>query len=96
MNDVRDYGNSWKRLYLERHLQEHIETLVPEEFIQSEIESLVQLCSPYVKRLSIRQLQAPQPPEFIDGDYYESPTEVKSIDHINLEPFIKGLVNLEV
>jgi hypothetical protein len=96
MNDVHDYGNSWKRLYLERHLQEHIEKLGPEDFVQSEIESLVRLCSPYVKRLNIRQLQAPQPPEFIDRDHWEWPTEVNSIDHINLQPFIKGLVNLEV
>ncbi|XP_023705077.1 dynein regulatory complex subunit 5 [Cryptotermes secundus] len=95
MNDVHDYGNSWKRHYLERHLQEHIEKLGPENFVQSEIESLVQLCSPYVKRLSIQQLQAPQPPEFIDGDHCEWPTEVNSIDHISLQPFIKGLVNLE-
>jgi hypothetical protein len=85
MNNVDDYGGSWKRLYLERHLQEHIENLAPEKFEESEVESLVLLCSPYVKRLNIRQLQAP-----------ESPTEDKSIDHINLEPFIKGLVNLEV
>jgi hypothetical protein len=96
MNDVHDYGNSWKRLYLERHLQEHIETLVPEDFVQSDIESLVHMCSPYVKRLNIRQLQAPQPPGFVHRDHSEWPTEVKFIDHINLQPFIKGLVHLEV
>jgi hypothetical protein len=53
MNDVHNYGGSWKRLYLERHLQEHIENLAPENFAQSEAEDLVHLCSPYVKRLSI-------------------------------------------
>jgi hypothetical protein len=53
MNDVRTYGGSWKRLYLERHMQEHIENLTPEDFVQSEVESLVHLCSPYVKRLKI-------------------------------------------
>jgi predicted SprT family Zn-dependent metalloprotease len=53
MNDVHNYGGSWKRLYLERHMQEHIENLTPEDFVQSEVESLVDLCSPYVKRLKI-------------------------------------------
>jgi hypothetical protein len=96
INDVNDYGGSWKRLYLEQHLQEYIEKLAPEDFMQSEVESLVHLCSPYVKRLNIRQLQAPQPPEFIEGNGYDWPAEIVSIDHINLEPFIKGLVSLEV
>jgi hypothetical protein len=96
MNYVNDYGGSWKRLYLEHHLQEYIEKLIPEEFVQSEVESLVHLCSPYVKRLNIRQLQAPQPLEFIEGDGYEYPIKMESVDHINLEPFIKGLVDLEV
>jgi len=53
MNDVNNYGGSWKRLYLERHMQEHIENLIPEDFVQSEVESLVHLSSPYVKRLNI-------------------------------------------
>ncbi|XP_069684796.1 dynein regulatory complex subunit 5-like isoform X1 [Periplaneta americana] len=96
MNYVRDYEGSWKRLYLERHLQEYLEQLAPEDFMQTEVESLVSLCSPYVKCLNIRQLQAPrtQPPVEIEGGC-ECPSEVDSIDHINLEPFIKGLNNLE-
>ncbi|KDR15318.1 T-complex-associated testis-expressed protein 1 [Zootermopsis nevadensis] len=95
LNDVRDYEGSWKRLYLERHLQEYIENLAPEDFVHSEVESLVHLCSSYVKRLNILQLQAPQPPTFLGSNGYEWPTEIVSVDHINLEPFIKGLVCLE-
>ncbi|XP_069684798.1 dynein regulatory complex subunit 5-like isoform X2 [Periplaneta americana] len=36
MNYVRDYEGSWKRLYLERHLQEYLEQLAPEDFMQTE------------------------------------------------------------
>ena len=96
MNDVHNYGGSWKRLYLERHMQELIENLSPEDFVQSEVESLVHLSSPYVKRLNIWQLRASWSPNFTEEDDCECSTEVESTVHINLEPFIKGLVNLKV
>jgi hypothetical protein len=96
MNDVHNYGGSWKRLYLERHMQEYIENLNPEDFVQSEAERLVHLSSPYVKRFNIWQLQASRSPDFTEEDDCECSTEVGSADHINLQPFIKGLVNLEV
>lgn len=96
MNDVSNYGSSWKRLYLERHMQEHIENLNPEDFVQSEVESLVHLSSPYVKRLNIWQLLPSRSPDLTEEDDCECSTEVVSTDHINLEPFIKGLVNLQV
>lgn len=96
MNDVNNYGGSWKRLYLERHMQEHIENLNPEYLVQSEVESLVHLSSPYVKRLNIWQLRPSRSPDFTEEDDCECSTEIESTDHIKLEPFIKGLVNLEV
>ncbi|KAJ9578249.1 hypothetical protein L9F63_005519, partial [Diploptera punctata] len=97
MNYVCDYDNSWKRLYLERHLQEYIENLELEEYNLQNIEHLVNLCSPYVKRLNIRQLQAAKVPESLEWQSEEDVIldEPSSIHHINLEPFIKGLCNLE-
>ena len=97
MNYVCDYGNSWKRLYLERHLQEYIESLVVEEYNQKNVENLVNLCSPYVKRLNIKQLQAAKVIETVEWQSEECLAgKEPGLDHINLEPFIKGLTHLEV
>ncbi|GLG97504.1 Uncharacterized protein GBIM_04267 [Gryllus bimaculatus] len=57
MNFVQDYGDSWKRMYLERYLQQHLEKLPVEDYKLVEIKNLMKLLSPYVHRLRLRELQ---------------------------------------
>ena len=57
-NNPEDHGNSWRRLYCERHLAEYLEALSPEHHQSAleESESLLKLVRPYVNTLKIRSL----------------------------------------
>lgn len=97
MNYVRDYGSSWKRLYLERYLQEYLETMTGEKYNIEKIKDMVKLCSPYIHRLRVHQLKL-----LIYNDPNKSPakdgciTEISKTFHVNMQPVISGLKLLEV
>ncbi|PSN49122.1 T-complex-associated testis-expressed protein 1 [Blattella germanica] len=89
-------GIYWKRSSEDRWESEYIEKLELEQYNTQEIADLLNLCSPYIRRLNIRQLQAAKLPESVEWQSDEDDTpEEPSLEHINLEPFIKGLENLE-
>lgn len=46
-------------MYFERNAQEAVEKFVPDVSDQSELEELLRLSSPYIRRLIIRQLLPP-------------------------------------
>ncbi|XP_067000545.1 dynein regulatory complex subunit 5 [Anabrus simplex] len=95
MNYVPHYDNSWKRLYLERDLQEHLETLAVAEFDLDTETAILNLCAPYVKKLNLRQLQVAKPLPMSEWGGDECWVEPPPSDHINLEPVLKLLNQLE-
>ncbi|XP_049767567.1 dynein regulatory complex subunit 5 [Schistocerca cancellata] len=94
MNDVHDYGGSWKRLYIERHLQDELEMMPVENFVGQEVAVLVSLCSSYVHRLRLRQLKVARLPPLMEGPD-ECSTELPPMNHIDLALIIRGLTELE-
>lgn len=57
--DVSMYDHSWRRMYLERHMESVIELYIPRVTDTQKVLDLVQLCKKYIKRLNISQLLTP-------------------------------------
>ncbi|XP_063217361.1 dynein regulatory complex subunit 5 [Bacillus rossius redtenbacheri] len=95
MNYVADYGSSWKRIYLERHLQEFLENLDPDEYSEDQMMSVVRLCAPFILRLRLCQLvhSRKMVPRRFGGKPEEG--DPLSHDHINLKSCLSGLPKLE-
>ncbi|KAL4630540.1 T-complex-associated testis-expressed protein 1-like [Arapaima gigas] len=101
LSDVSTYGNSWKRMFFERHLENIIELFIPDVTNPQSVINLVPLCKNYVKRLRITQLLPPvkdiQRPEEADGSgstreiRYDGP----SIDHFDFGILLSKLTQLE-
>ncbi|XP_029984870.1 dynein regulatory complex subunit 5 [Sphaeramia orbicularis] len=99
--DVAHYGNSWKRMFFERHLENMIELFIPDVTQPETILDMVPLCKNYVKRLDISQLLPPikEPQkeeeeystELVNDNDYEGP----SIDHFDFSILLDKLDNLE-
>ena len=53
------HGGSYKRLFLESHLQHLMETFRPLEMDLYDIKELVAVLEPYVKRLVVNELLPP-------------------------------------
>ncbi|XP_027022103.1 dynein regulatory complex subunit 5 [Tachysurus fulvidraco] len=99
--DASDYGNSWKRMFFERHLENIIEHFLPDITDKQSVLEIVPLCRNYVKRLRISQLLPPvkEKPMFEDGDSADSVsdfyTEGPSMDHFDFRILLDKLSNLE-
>ena len=57
--DVALHGNSWKRMFLERHLQRMIEEYIPLQTDMFDIKEILPTVEPFVRRLEIKQLLPP-------------------------------------
>ena len=57
--DIAEHGYSWKTLFFERHVQEAVEKHVPGQSSMEELMGVLQLSSPFVRRLVVRQLLPP-------------------------------------
>lgn len=57
--DVSHYGNSWKRMFFERNLENIIEHFIPEKTDRTCLEDTLIVSAPYVERLIITQLLPP-------------------------------------
>lgn len=101
--DVSKYGNSWKRMYFERHLEHMIEHFVPESTDTAELMETLPLASPYVRQLNIIQLLPPVKEEVIrvKDDVSDAGSEAGSdwdgpqMDHFEFSPVIERLPHLE-
>nr|XP_029131841.1 dynein regulatory complex subunit 5 [Labrus bergylta] len=97
--DVSHYGNSWKRMFFERHMENIIELFIPEVTETNKVLDLVPICKNYVKRLDITQLlppiKEPQTEEEEDGLELLGNNEGPSIDHFNFNILLSKLTNLE-
>ncbi|XP_019768683.1 dynein regulatory complex subunit 5 [Dendroctonus ponderosae] len=85
-------GWTWKGLYLERHCQQLMEQAQPQYNDEEAMDEILTLCSPYVSRLFIEQLQSWKPPLTMKK---EDIPEVWPIDHINLLPVFKKLNKIQ-
>ncbi|KAK6639025.1 hypothetical protein RUM43_007295 [Polyplax serrata] len=96
-NYCQDYDFNWKRMFLEKHMEEAIEAMTPEGYDIEAVLSLCGLTRDYIKRLNIRELQAKQVSRFQaapeDGDE-EAAFAPPLNEHIDLEPIIKNLIHL--
>ncbi|CAF1278297.1 unnamed protein product [Rotaria magnacalcarata] len=109
--DIKLYGNSWKRFYFEKHIEEIIENFIPAQTDVKQLFDYVNLGAQYVKRLDIKQLLPPvemqdkilqNEDEFFDDDDENElndgrDAEVKKplCDHFDFTELIKFLPNLE-
>nr|XP_055043110.1 dynein regulatory complex subunit 5 isoform X1 [Misgurnus anguillicaudatus] len=100
-SDVTAYGNSWKRMFFERHLEGIIEVFIPDVTDTRTVLELVPLCRNYVKRLKISQLLPPikEPPRFDEDDdsdcVSDAGSDGPSMDHFDFQILLDKLVNLE-
>nr|XP_023029466.1 T-complex-associated testis-expressed protein 1-like [Leptinotarsa decemlineata] len=81
----------WKTLYLENHIQKVIEEAQPQYSDEENIGEILELCSPYIRRLVVSQLQAWKPPLTMDKD--DIP-EVYPLNHINFNPILRKLPDI--
>ncbi|XP_012281208.1 T-complex-associated testis-expressed protein 1 [Orussus abietinus] len=85
-NNPNDHGDSWRRLYCERYLEEYLEALDPNYFKaqQENFEKLIALVRDYVCTLRIRSLVPTKYPFKWSGEEDEDQCTNKtySVDHI--------------
>lgn len=88
----RHPGWTWKCMYLEKHMQQIIEQAQPQYADEEDLDEITTLINPYVHRLLITQLQPWKPP--LTWSKEDIP-ETYPNDHINFEPILKKLENVE-
>ncbi|XP_067274357.1 dynein regulatory complex subunit 5 isoform X2 [Pseudorasbora parva] len=99
--DVSTYGNSWKRMFFERHLEGIIELFIPDATDTKTVLDLVPLCRNYVKRLNVSQLLPPikDPTRFDEDDGSDCASDMgsegPSLDHFDFRILLDKLPNLE-
>ncbi|XP_056674305.1 dynein regulatory complex subunit 5 [Monodelphis domestica] len=98
---VEKYGHSWKRMFFERYLQDHLKLFIPGTTDPNEILDLVPLCKDYVVRLQVDQFLPPvkleQPPQDLDqsDSASEGEPEELNMDHFQLDELVAKLHRLE-
>ena len=91
--NISDYGNSYKRLFFEKHFEETIEQFVPDRNDVEELEKVVSLVKNQVVRVKLSQLLPPIPRIEDIPDEDEEDDDV-SHDHVDLAPILKPLPKL--
>ncbi|XP_028809153.1 dynein regulatory complex subunit 5 isoform X2 [Denticeps clupeoides] len=99
--DVTTYGDSWKRMFFERHLESIIELFIPDVTDPTTVLDMVPLCKNYVKRLKISQLLPPirEPRDIEEEDGVDTASDMgddlPSIDHFDFGILLDKLARLE-
>lgn len=99
--DVSCYDHSWKRMFLERHMEELIELFIPNVTDPMTVLEMVTLCGNYVKRLEISQLLPPvmepkeEEEEEESGLELEGDSDRPSMDHFDFSLLLHKLSSLE-
>lgn len=95
LNDTTVYGDSWKRMFVERYVEDLIEAEEPGLTDWTELGNYLKLCTPFIRRLQLTQLQAPRvmenrpvPPDLCN-------TEEFIPEHLDLSPVLAICDNLE-
>ncbi|KAJ8355469.1 hypothetical protein SKAU_G00182630 [Synaphobranchus kaupii] len=99
LNDVSAYGDSWKRMFLERHLEALIELFIPDVTDAAAVLEAVPHCRGFVKRLDVSQLLPPiRQPRALEEDEDEASDggyDGPSIDHFDFSVLLHQLDHLE-
>lgn len=85
-------GWTWKRIFIEKNMQEVLENAQPQYQDEFNMDEILTLSCPYVTHLAVTQLQQWIPPLTMEKDDYP---EVYPVDHINFEPVLNKLGNIE-
>ncbi|KAM9840230.1 dynein regulatory complex subunit 5 [Aulostomus maculatus] len=95
--DVTQYGHSWKRMFLERHLGNIIEFFIPNVTDPKTVLDIVPLCKNYVKRLHVSQLLPPIKEHQMEEEEEEESgsTDAPSVDHFDFSILLDKLSSLE-
>lgn len=101
--DVSLYGSSWKRMFLERHLENIIELFIPNVTEQKTVLEVVSLCKNSVKRLDISQLLPPikepqKEKEVVENNLgltVEDEDDEPRMDHFDFRILLDKLTHLE-
>ncbi|XP_021175410.2 dynein regulatory complex subunit 5 [Fundulus heteroclitus] len=101
--DISHYGHSWKRMFLERHLENAIELFIPDVTKPKTVLDLLPLCKNDVRRLNISQLLLPvkKPQKGKRAEPFESAFVIfneedkASMEHFDFGPVLEKLINLE-
>lgn len=95
--DVSPYDNSWKRMFLEKNLEEKIESFQPGVSLVKDLQELLEISGQYVKSLDIGQLLSPvRKPDTEDGQNSDSDEDdPPPIDHFDFKIAVPYLPNLE-
>ncbi|XP_068013505.1 dynein regulatory complex subunit 5 [Melanerpes formicivorus] len=99
--DVASYGDSWKRMFFERHLENILKRFIPNTTDPNQVLELIPLCKDYVRKLEVDQflppVQVDQKEERDDPSDTESDlgfNEV-SVHHYDLGGLVTALSHLE-
>ncbi|XP_067320371.1 dynein regulatory complex subunit 5 [Anolis sagrei] len=99
--DVSHYGNSWKQMFFERHLENILKFYIPDTTSPNQVLDIIPLCKEYVRRLEIDQFLPPvkldQKKEDEEASDTESDAEIDepSMDHFDMSMLIPALPHLE-
>ncbi|CAL1586753.1 unnamed protein product [Knipowitschia caucasica] len=95
--DASNHGQSWKRLFFERYLENLIELYIPNVTLLKSILDMLPLCKDLVKRLDIQELLVPiEKPEeqHMELNNIHNDDEI-CLDHFNFNALLGKLCNLE-
>ncbi|KAJ6666809.1 hypothetical protein lerEdw1_018811 [Lerista edwardsae] len=99
--DVSRYGDSWKRMFFERHLENILRFYIPDTTSPNVVLDVIPLCKEYVKKLEVDQFLPPvkidQKKEDEEASDAESDTGIDepSMDHFDMSMLIPALCHLE-
>ncbi|XP_075250689.1 dynein regulatory complex subunit 5-like isoform X2 [Convolutriloba macropyga] len=98
--DISKYGNSYKRLYFERQLQEMIEAFIPGTTDLSVLKNYLTLVGRFIVRVDVRQLLPPiREPSKDDGDLSDTGSDagdvIENDSHFDFNDILQLLPNME-
>lgn len=98
--DVSSYGNSWRRMYFEKNLEEIIEKFVPGTTDPSTLMDTLRLSGQFIESLKINNLLPPikEPQKIPDEEFSDNESDVGeelNIDHFDFNITIPFLPNLK-
>ncbi|NXN15006.1 DRC5 protein, partial [Indicator maculatus] len=95
--DITAYGDSWKRMFFERHLENILKCFIPNTTDPNQVLELIPLCKDYVRKLEVDQFL---PPVQVDQkEERDDPSDFGfsevSMHHYDLGALITALPHLE-
>ncbi|NXP71543.1 DRC5 protein, partial [Ramphastos sulfuratus] len=99
--DISNYGDSWKRMFFERHLENILKCFIPNTTDPKQVQELIPLCKDYVRKLDIDQFLPPVQVDQKEDRNDLSDTESDfgfnevSMHHYDLGALIPALPHLE-